>query len=140
MDNTETAYNSRARVLPEIQAGSRVAVQNHETKRWDIYGTVTEIGPHRRYFIKTQSGRILVRNRRFLRRRILPSFPAPNVGVSPELAPAQPRRSDRPRSRPNRLIEEIGISHLQIEHDQEAPRRGKCRKPLKWPLMSYEHC
>ncbi len=124
-DSIETTYNSKARALPEIHAGSRVAVQNHETKRWDTYGTVAEIGPHRRYFIKTQSGRILVRNRRFLRRRIPPSFPTPNVGVSPGLAPMQPRRSDRTRSRPNGLIEEIGTLNLQVDCDDEAPEGGE---------------
>ena len=39
-------------------------------KTRDVYGTVVAIGPHRRYYIKTHSGRVLVRNRRFLRRRI----------------------------------------------------------------------
>ena len=62
----EHSYNDHARMLPEITVGSKVALQNHETKRWDIYGTVTDIGPHRiRYFVKTQSRRVLVRNRRF---------------------------------------------------------------------------
>ena len=45
---------------PEITIGSKVALQNNETKCWDIYGTVTEIGPHRKYFVKTYSSRVLV--------------------------------------------------------------------------------
>ena len=43
-ENVEISYNSKARSLPEINIGSKVAVQNHETKRWDIYGIVTDIG------------------------------------------------------------------------------------------------
>jgi transposase InsO family protein len=58
----ELSYNRHVRIRPEITIGSRVALQNNETKHWDIYGTVAEIGPHRRYFVKTQSGRVLVRN------------------------------------------------------------------------------
>ena len=61
----ELSYNHHTRTLSKITVGSRVALQN-ETKRWDIHGIVMEIGPHRRYFVKTQSARVLVRNRRFL--------------------------------------------------------------------------
>ena len=66
----EHSYNEHAHSLPLITIGSHVAVQNHETKQWDIYGTITDIGPHRRYFIKTCGGNVLVRNRRFIRRRV----------------------------------------------------------------------
>ena len=52
---------------------------NAETKCWDIYGKVTYIGPYRRYHIKTSSGRVLVRNRRFLRRRVPLSVPNTNT-------------------------------------------------------------
>lgn len=31
-ENVETSYNSKARPLPEINIGSKVAIQNHETK------------------------------------------------------------------------------------------------------------
>ena len=60
-------YNVHAHPLPDIHVGSSVAIQNSPTKLWDIYGTVTEIGPHRQYYIRTHSGRVLVRNHCFLR-------------------------------------------------------------------------
>ena len=43
----ERSYIHHARMLPGITVGSKVALQNNETKRWDIilYGTVTDIGP-----------------------------------------------------------------------------------------------
>lgn len=44
--NGKTSYNRKARALSEVKIGSRVALQNHETKRWDIYGIVTDISPH----------------------------------------------------------------------------------------------
>ena len=66
----ERAYNQHARPLPDLTVGTRVAIQNQDTKYWDIYGIVTAVSPHRRYFVKTQSGRVLVRNRRFLCKRI----------------------------------------------------------------------
>jgi hypothetical protein len=123
-ETVETTYNSKARFLPEIRTGSMVALQNHETKRWDIYGTIVDIGPHRRYFVKTQSGRVLVRNRRFLRRRIPLSLPTINPSVTPTPTPEPPRRSTRNRKRPARLIEDISISSFQVENDPEAPGGG----------------
>ena len=58
----EHHYNQHARPLPEIGIGSKVAIQNTVTQLWDSYGIVTAIGSHRRYFVKTASGRVLVRN------------------------------------------------------------------------------
>ena len=130
MDNVVKSYNSKAKLLPEITIGSRVALQNHETKRWDIYGTVTDITPHRRYFIRTQSGRVLVRNRRFLRCRIPPSIPTLTTDILPIHNLEGPRRSTRVRNKPNRLIEEIGISSFHVEDDQEAPVGGDVGNPL----------
>ncbi len=46
--------------------GPQVAIQNSITKLWDIYGVVIDIGPHRRYYIKTTSGQVLVCNKKNL--------------------------------------------------------------------------
>ena len=78
-ETVELSYNNHARTLPEVTMGAHVALQNSETKHWGIYRTVTAIGPHRRYFVKTQSGRVLVRNRRFLRRHVPISLPQSRV-------------------------------------------------------------
>ena len=99
-------YNQHAQYLPEIQVGSNVAIHNAKTKLWDMYGVVTHISPHRRYYVKTASGRVLVQNRHFLRHRIPASIP-PNVQqqltpqhtVTPE-PPSRPRHSTRPRHPP----------------------------------------
>ena len=87
-EQVESDYNRQAHNLPEIHIGSNVAVQDASTKRWDIYGVVADIGPHRRYFVRTGSGRVLVRNRRFLRRR-MPCVPPPQF-VSSDQGPLQP--------------------------------------------------
>ena len=107
-----------------------LALQNPQTKLWDIHGTVTKVGPHRPYYIRTHSGRILVRNRRFLRRRVpisstasatTPDFPnhdeqppnqdeqLPNQEEQPVIIPQQipaPRRSSRTHKPSQRLIED----------------------------------
>ena len=122
LQKAESFYNQHAHPLPDLSPGTHVAVQNPVSKAWDIYGVVTTISPHRRYFIRTQSGRVLVRNRRFLRKRTAISIYAPvePTQVSPDLQqsiqpplstdpnPNQlaPRRSGRKTRKPARLIEE----------------------------------
>jgi hypothetical protein len=126
LKKAESFYNQHAHSLPELAPGAHVAVQNPTSKVWDIYGIITAVTPRRRYFVRTQSGRVLVRNRRFLRKRTALSVCAPTVPaqvqpeprqqhVGPVTAPDQtpgqlaPRRSSRSgrgtRQHP-RLIEE----------------------------------
>ena len=106
---SENFYNLHAHPLPDIRIGSHVAIQNTQSKLWDIYGIVTDITPHRRYFIKTSSGRVLVRNRRFLRRRVPLSIPTayqqvhPTMPTEDHLPLTRPARTRRPT---NRLIED----------------------------------
>ena len=71
-------YNRNTCPLPDIRLQSQVALQNPRTKLWDVYGEVIAIGPYRQYTIKTSSGKTLIRNRRFIRRRVpLSSLPQP---------------------------------------------------------------
>ena len=108
LEQVELYYNRHARALPDINVGSNVVVQNHTTKRWDIYGVVVEIGPNRRYSVRTNGGRVLIRNRQFLRRRVpvLPPAHLPGTTCS-DMSPPPVRRSTRPHAQPRCLIEEI---------------------------------
>ena len=78
---------------------------------WDIYGIVTEIGPHRRYYIKKTGGRVLIHNRCFLHRRVPaslskePECPTSTDPISTG-APHIPRRSTRDKRPTRRLIED----------------------------------
>ena len=69
VNTLESHYNAHAQHLPDIKLGANVALQNPRTKLWEIYGRVVNISLYRRYSVKTQSGHILVCNRRFLRHR-----------------------------------------------------------------------
>jgi len=86
---------------------------------WDIYGTVVDIGPYRRYFVKTQSGRVLTCNHRFLRRRtaasLCPTPSEPMVGHHQDAATTpshdtqdstQLRHSSCTQKPPSRLVED----------------------------------
>jgi len=59
----EMYYNRHAQDLQDFQVGSTVALQNPRTKLWDIYGTVVNVSPHRRYSVKTRAGHVIVQNR-----------------------------------------------------------------------------
>ena len=73
----ERAYHEHAHATEELRIGSQVAIQHPRSKLWDIYGSITAVGPYRRYFIKTQSRQVLVHNRRFIRKRRPPSIAGP---------------------------------------------------------------
>lgn len=154
-ETVEQRYNARAADLPELRAGTRVAVQSREG-RWDRFGEIVEVCKHRRYLIKMSSGRVLSRNRRHIRRRyghaapdaessagpafpssathggaaepasVAPPPPPPPAPLPPASAtPAAsgptadasgtaearplPRRSQRRRRRPERLIEVMRV-------------------------------
>ena len=53
-EEVEQSCNQHAKPLSDLNVGNRVAVQNQDTIHWDIYSTITDIGPHCHYFIKTQ--------------------------------------------------------------------------------------
>ncbi|KAK4311797.1 hypothetical protein Pmani_011926 [Petrolisthes manimaculis] len=109
-------HDSSARSLPLLHLGGYVDVQDHANGRWDRVGVIVGIGQRRDYRVKMGSGRILWRNRRFLR----PHRPMTPVGVKGQdthhtITPQQPdpeehhnlelpqRRGSRQRREPQRL-------------------------------------
>ena len=68
-------------------------------------------------------------HRRFLRCRIPPSILTLTTDILPTHNLEGPRRSTCVQNKPNRLIEEIGISSFHVEDDQEAPVRGDVGNP-----------
>ena len=62
-------YNSKAHSLSPLSVGDMVVLQNHVNKRWDRMGFVVEVLPYRQYNIRLEgSGRVTLRNRRFLKK------------------------------------------------------------------------
>ena len=80
----ESNYNQRARNLAPLGVGSNVRVQNKG--KWDRTGLIVEALPNRQYRVKLNgSGRITLRNRRFLKLESLNTGDAvvnPNSGSS----------------------------------------------------------
>ena len=122
LQKAESFYDQHAHPLPDLSPGAQVAIQNPVSKRWDVYGVVTAVSPHRRYSIRTSSGQVFVCNRHFLRKRTAPSIYAPTIPTQalprqkqslestlppdPEMAPRRSERSGRGTRQQPRLVED----------------------------------
>lgn len=102
-ENAEIYYNKSAHPLSPIKVQDRVAVQDSRTGRWDKYGVVVETGEHRDFWIKLASGRVLRRNRKFIRKRTpmsafevghpTPKLGAPMVEAQARAPPGAPKQT-----------------------------------------------
>ena len=93
----EPFYNAHAHNFPEIRIRSNVAIQELRDQAMG----------HTWHYIKTQSGRVLVRNRCFLRRRVPASIPnTQNQQPAQSQSACVQRRSCRQRNLTRRLIED----------------------------------
>ena len=110
-------YNFAANSLPDITVGTNVAVQNTMTGSWDMYGLVTFIGPHRQYHVRTARGKTLIRNCRFLSRRVSGSVP---TGQRQNEAP-------QPVQRQNEVTEEPQPIQTQHREPQPVQRKSACQ-------------
>ena len=114
-------YNFAANSPPDITVGTNVAVQNIRTGSWDTYGLVTFIGPHRQYHVRTAKGKMLIRNCRFLCRRVPGPIP---TGQRQNEAP-------QPVQRQNEVTEEPQPIQTQHREPQPVQRKSACQgKPV----------
>ena len=101
MIRTTERLSEHARPLRPLAVGDHVFLQNqsgnHPTK-WDKSGTVVESQDHDQYVIKVDgSGRLTLRNRRFLR-AFTPAHRAIQPQPSPSTAPAHDQHGEQPDS------------------------------------------
>lgn len=105
-DTVAQRFDKSKRHLQGIRIGSNVVLQDPTTKLWQRRGVVVEVGKHRDYLIKLASGRILRRNRIYIR-PILPwnggdlqlpkSSLADHGGARADNRIPQGQQSERPR-------------------------------------------
>ena len=78
--------NAKARELTPLPLGTNVVVQG-DGKKWECTGNIVEVLPHRQYRIRMfHSGRVVLRNRRFLREysTVTPPVIRPLPAIIPE--------------------------------------------------------
>ena len=84
-------YNHTVHSLRPLQSGDAVLLQRNG-RQWDTTGRVVEALPNRQYQIRVDgSGRITLRNRRFLRKLERPTSPKPIPSVIPSASPPAPQ-------------------------------------------------
>ena len=81
-DASRASYDRHAKAITPPALGSSVTVQSPVSRRWEQLGTVVGLGRRRDLLIKLPSGRILWRNRRFVR-----PFPPAPTRPPPPMAP-----------------------------------------------------
>ena len=71
-------YNRQTHNLCPLQAGDTVTIQSPLNRRWNTTGKIISVLPERQYKIRVDgSGRITLRNRRFLRKCNISATPVP---------------------------------------------------------------
>ena len=130
-------YNCIAHALSPFCKGNTVSIQNPNSHRWDIAGQIVGTLPNRQYRIRVAgSGRITLRNCRFLRKLKTPIIETPipsALPLSPEPTitdmsiPHQPAKKPgngalcckeiwNPRTRLNHHIQEPGFLGCYLDY------------------------
>ncbi len=90
-----------SRDLPPLIVGDRVSIQNqtgHRPTKWERTGSVVEVRDHNKYVIRVDgSGRLTIRNRRFLRKLYQDKtmFASPKPSPQPAMAVVPPHINDQ---------------------------------------------
>ncbi|UYV77023.1 ATP8A1 [Cordylochernes scorpioides] len=120
-------YNRNAKPLSHLEVGAIVLVQDHRTKHWTLLAKVLEQLPRgRSYLIRTDAGRLLRRNRRFLRPFVPPPYTTPPNSAQHQqtLSP----RTREPNPRYSNYVGSVPSPNLQGGHEI----RGCQRATLAW--------
>ncbi|KAF0289983.1 Snake venom metalloprotease inhibitor 02A10 [Amphibalanus amphitrite] len=108
----------------------QVMVQNHVNKRWDRSGVITEVdGRRRRYFIRLPSGRVLTRNRRFLRQRY--AYSEPHAVSSPAVEEEQTRLKPAQAAQQLRRQQQQQQQQTSLKPAQTERRQQQQQQPLR---------
>ncbi|QQP56466.1 Transposon Tf2-6 polyprotein [Caligus rogercresseyi] len=93
----KAAYDVGSKELSELKVGDIVRVQHGLTKKWNLIAEVLEIRPRgRSYLVKTESGRLYWRNRRYLK------LYAPPIGVAKDIRKVKRKSSSQGEARDRR--------------------------------------
>ena len=105
-------YNAHARELQPLTVQTQVLVQS-KNKRWDRKGTIVEVLPHRQYRIRmSPSGRVTLRNRRFIRMCTSGNMEAGTIipsATSLPVAPTTPTQSEASTTLAATPTNDIGV-------------------------------
>lgn len=140
-EQVKARHDASAHPLHPLRIGNVVDIQDFTTRRWDRTGVIVGIGSRRTYLLKLKSGRILWRNRRFLRpHRPLIEHSA-GLPVAPTSAPPTAPSAAAPR--PAAQTAAAAPTPSTAAPVAQAPRRGsRSRQPpdrltVTWGPKTY---
>ncbi|UYV63017.1 K02A2.6-like [Cordylochernes scorpioides] len=112
-------YNRNAKPLSQLEVGAIVLVQDHRTKHWTLIAEVLEQLPRgRSYLIRTDAGRLLRRNRRFLRPFVPPPYTTPPNSAQHQQTLSPRTREPNPRERKQSLFDRMKeVLKIPLEMD-----------------------
>ena len=122
-------YNRRTHVLPQLKIGDHVLLQDQASKKWNRTGTIVEMMPHRQYNIRMDgSGRVTMRNRRFIKPSQMGSCPVPIVSptLNPEATPFPTPLTQIITNQPNMNMNKNPPLTPDVSHE---PNRSMDRAP-----------
>ncbi|UYV80134.1 hypothetical protein LAZ67_18001802, partial [Cordylochernes scorpioides] len=135
-------YNRNAKPLSHLEVGAIVLVQDHRTKHWTLLAEVLEQLPRgRSYLIRTDAGRLLRRNRRFLRPFVPPPYTTPPNSAQHQqtLSP----RTREPNPRYSNYVGSVPSPNLQGGHEIRGSQRATLASwDAGWPagLRAHRGC
>ncbi|KAK3868203.1 hypothetical protein Pcinc_026391 [Petrolisthes cinctipes] len=131
-------YDTTARQLPRLHLGSYVDVQDHASGRWDRVGVIVGIGSRRDYLIKMGSGRIMWRNRKFLR----PHHPMLSETIPRHKATPEEREHGSPvdPAPPHPTTTDLGEKRAaNLPRRSHRQRRAPQRLEMQWRTKTYDN-
>ena len=128
--------NSKGRMLPLLQPGARVFIQNSQSKRWDQSGSIVSFGRNEREYVVRfdKNGREARRNRHFLRVQIVEPQEPPKQPVdvpSQEWTVASPGDRKLPEPAPPIQNPKPAIRKMLDPNISKRPKRT-IRKPVRF--------
>lgn len=131
-------YDYTARHLPPLHMGAYVDVQDHVSRRWEKVGVIVGIGAHRDYLVKMGSGRVMWRNRKYLRphRPLLPETLMGGTTPSTETQSRNITRSPAPRSPPR--VDTGKQPDAQLPRRSSRQRCSPKRMQIRWGTQTYD--
>ena len=114
-------YNRTAHALSLLRKRDTVSIQTPNSHRWDIAGRIVETLPNRQYRIRVAgTGRITLRNRRFLRKLKIPIIESP----IPSALPLSPEPTITDMSTPHQPANKTGNGGITLQRDLESHRQA----------------
>ena len=129
---TAEALKQHSRPLRPLAVGERVFLQNQQgssPNKWDRSGVVIEPTGHDQYRVKVDgAGRVILRNRRFLR-AFTPA--SPDIQSSPALAIPAPVYQQQPTSTP------ANLPRLTLTKEPSAEYVAPRDEPTEHPALAH---